>query len=112
MTDGGINYIQNQGSFRNKSSYVRVKSVTTKTPDYFDNNGTAKTAFTASLPIVGSGSFTSALGGLFNTASAANFYENVSTADIQGLTAGDYATAVSLMLIKMNTFTTQYQYQE
>ena len=100
MTDGGINYIQNQGSFRNKSSYVRVKSVTTKTPDYFDNNGTAKTAYTASLPIVGSGSFTSALGGLFNTASAANFYENVSTADIQGLTAGDYATAVSLMANK------------
>ena len=100
MTDGGINYIQNQGSFRNKSSYVRVKSVTTKTPDYFDNNGTAKTAYTASLPIVGSGSFTSAIGGLFNTASAANFYENVSTADIQGLTAGDYATAVSLMANK------------
>ena len=100
MTDGGINYIQNQGSFRNKSSFVRVKSVTTKTPDYFDNNGTAKTAYTASLPIVGSGSFTSALGGLFNTASAANFYENVSTADIQGLTAGDYATAVSLMANK------------
>ena len=100
MTDGGINYIQNQGSFRNKSSFVRVKSVTTKTPDYFDNNGTAKIAYTASLPIVGSGSFTSALGGLFNTASAANFYENVSTADIQGLTAGDYATAVSLMANK------------
>ena len=100
MTDGGINYIQNQGTFSNKSSFVRVKSVTTKTPDYFDNNGTAKTAYTASLPIVGSGSFTSALGGLFNTASAANFYENVSTADIQGLTAGDYATAVSLMANK------------
>ena len=100
MTDGGINYIQNQGSFRNKSSFVRVKSVITKTPDYFDNNGTAKIAYTASLPIVGSGSFTSALGGLFNTASAANFYENVSTADIQGLTAGDYATAVSLMANK------------
>ena len=100
MSDGGSYYVQNQGTFNNKSSYIRVKSVTTKTPDYFDNNGTAKTAYTASLPIVGSGSFTSALGGLFNTASAANFYENVSTADIQGLTAGDYATAVSLMANK------------
>ena len=97
MNDGGDYYIQNQGTFRNKSSYIRVKSVSTKTPDYFDNNGTAKSAFTSSLPIVGSGSFASAVGAFFNTASAANFNENVSTADIQGLTAGDYATAVQLM---------------
>lgn len=97
MNDGGDYYIQNQGTFRNKSSFIRVKSVSTKTPDYFDNNGQAKSAFTSSLPIVGSGSFTGATGAFFNTASAANFYENVSTADIQGLTAGDYATAVQLM---------------
>ena len=97
MNDGGDYYIQSQGTFSNKSSFIRVKSVHTKTPDYFDNNGQAKTAFTSSLPIVGSGSFTGATGAFFNTASAANFYENVSTADIQGLTAGDYATAVSLM---------------
>lgn len=100
MTDGGTTYIQDQGTFRNKSSFIRVKSVHTKTPDYFDNNGIAKTAYTASLPIVGSGSFASAVGGLFNTASAANFYENVATADIQGLTAADYTTAVALMANK------------
>ena len=100
MNDGGDYYIQNQGTFRNKSSYIRVKSVSTKTPDYFDNNGTAKSAFTSSLPIVGSGSFTGATGAFFNTASAANFYENVSTADIQGLTAGDYEVAVQLMANK------------
>ena len=68
MNDGGDYYIQNQGTFRNKSSYIRVKSVSTKTPDYFDNNGTAKSAFTSSLPIVGSGSFTNAVGAFFNTA--------------------------------------------
>ncbi len=100
MTDGGTTYVQDQGTFRNKSSFIRVKSVSTKTPDYFDNNGTAKTAFTASLPIVGSGSFSNAVGGLFNTASAANFYENVSTSDIQGLVASDYTTAVALMANK------------
>ena len=97
MNDGGSYYIQDQGTFRNKSSFIRVKSVSTKTPDYFDNNGTAKSAFTSSLPIVGSGSFTAATGALFNTASAANFNENVSTADIQGLTAEDYEIAVQLM---------------
>ena len=100
MNDGGDYYIQNQGTFRNKSSFIRVKSVHTKTPDYFDNNGQAKTAFTSSLPIVGSGSFTGATGAFFNTASAANFYENVSTADIQGLTASDYEIAVQLMANK------------
>jgi phage tail sheath protein FI len=100
MTDGGTTYIQDQGTFRNKSSFIRVKSVHTKTPDYFDNNGIAKTAYTASLPIVGSGSFASAVGSLFNSATAANFYENVATADIQGLTAADYTTAVSLMANK------------
>jgi len=100
MNDGGDYYIQSQGTFRNKSSYIRVKSVSTKTPDYFDNNGQAKSAFTSSLPIVGSGSFTGATGAFFNTASAANFYENVSTADIQGLTAGDYEVAVQLMANK------------
>jgi phage tail sheath protein FI len=100
MNDGGDYYIQNQGTFRNKSSFIRVKSVSTKTPDYFDNNGQAKSAFTSSLPIVGSGSFTGATGAFFNTASAANFYENVSTADIQGLTAGDYEVAVQLMANK------------
>ena len=100
MEDGGQYYIQNQGTFSNKSKYVRVKSVETKTPDYFDNNGQAKTAFTASLPIVGSGSFSGATGGLFNTASAANFYEHVSTDDIQGLTASDYEIAVQLMANK------------
>lgn len=100
MNDGGDYYIQNQGTFRNKSSFIRVKSVSTKTPDYFDNNGQAKSAFTSSLPIVGSGSFTGATGAFFNTASTANFYENVSTADIQGLTAGDYEVAVQLMANK------------
>ena len=100
MNDGGDYYIQSQGTFSNKSSFIRVKSVHTKTPDYFDNNGQAKTAFTSSLPIVGSGSFTGATGAFFNTASAANFYENVSTADIQGLTASDYEIAVQLMANK------------
>ena len=100
MNDGADYYIQSQGTFRNKSSFIRVKSVHTKTPDYFDNNGQAKSAFTSSLPIVGSGSFTGATGAFFNTASAANFYENVSTADIQGLTASDYEIAVQLMANK------------
>jgi hypothetical protein len=100
MSDGGNYYVQNQGTFNNKSSFIRVKSVHTKTPDYFDNNGIAKTAYTASLPIVGSGSFANAVGGLFNTTVAANFYENVATADIQGLTAADYTTAVALMANK------------
>ena len=100
VNDGGTYYIQDQGTFTNRSSYIRVKSVETKTPDYFDNNGQAKTAFTSSLPIVGSGSFTGATGDAFNPAVAANFYDKVATADIQGLVAADYSIAVQLMANK------------
>ena len=100
VNDGGTYYIQDQGTFTNRSSYIRVKSVETKTPDYFDNNGQAKSAFTSSLPIVGSGSFTGATGDAFNPAVAANFYDKVATADIQGLVAADYSIAVQLMANK------------
>ena len=97
LEDNGTYYIQDQGSFINKSKFIRVKEVNFKTPDYFDNNGLAKAQFTASLPQVGSGSFEGATGDLFNPAIAAKFYDKVDTTDIQGLVASDYNTAVQLM---------------
>jgi len=50
------NYIEISGSYPNASRYVRVKSVDSKTPDYFNNAGNAKTTYTGSIPAVGSGS--------------------------------------------------------
>ena len=99
QSDGGQYYIQNQGSYTNKSSYVRVSAVYQKTPDYFDNDGNVKSQYTASIPTAGSGSLSGATGDLYSqaTGSPANFYDNVSTGNIQGLTGTDYTIALNLL---------------
>ena len=92
------NSVENQvdiasGSFPNNSRYVRVKNVT-PTPNYFDNTGTAISAYTASIPQNGSGSFSGATG---DVKAGANFYENISNTDTQGLTSGNYTNMVNLL---------------
>ena len=52
------------GDYTNKSAYVRVKSVTNNTLNYFDNNGTPKSTLTGSMPINQTGSFGGATGDL------------------------------------------------
>jgi phage tail sheath protein FI len=59
-TDNG--YVQTTGDYTNKSRYIRVKSITYTTPNYFDNNGTPVSSYTASLPTAQSGSFGGAAG--------------------------------------------------
>jgi hypothetical protein len=54
-TDNG--YVQTTGDYTNKSRYVRIKSVTYTTPNYFDNNGNPVPSYTSSLPTPQSGSF-------------------------------------------------------
>ena len=103
------NYIEITGSYRNASRYVRVASVTSKTPNYFDNNGVAKAEYTGSLPLAGSGSIsgsisTGYLGGTFaggagtviSDDGANNMYSNISTRT-QGLVADDYTNMLSLL---------------
>jgi len=95
-TDDGY-YIQESGSYPNISRYVRVKAVNFKTPNYFDNNGTAKDAYTGSLPIVQSGSFGGAEGSNIPTGRAAQFYNNITNTDSQGLIGSDYSNAIALL---------------
>jgi phage tail sheath protein FI len=57
-------YTNVTGDYTNKSAYVRVKSVTNNTLNYFDNNGTPKTSLTASVPVNQTGSFGGAAGTL------------------------------------------------
>jgi hypothetical protein len=97
VSDGTDYYIQETGSFSNASRYVRVKSVNTPTPNYFDNNGTAKSNFTGFLPVVASGSFGGAVGSNIPTGKAALFYNNISSADTQGLIGSDYTNAIALL---------------
>ena len=99
LEDNGTYYIQTQGSYTNKSRYIRIKDVHYKTPDYFDSNGDVQSQYTASFPQVQSGSFSGATGHLFSqaTGSPAKFYENVTTDNIQGLTGTDYDVALNLL---------------
>ena len=94
--DGTDYYVKSSGTYTNKSKYVRVSAVNYPTPDYFDNNGTAKDAYTASLPINGSGSFGSATGTLFD-GQEAKFNDSISSGNIQGLDQLNYTESINLL---------------
>jgi phage tail sheath protein FI len=79
-TDNG--YTDITGDYTNKSRYVRVKSVSAPTPNYFDNNGVAKSQYTASIPLNASSSFGGANGTL---------------AAVFGLSNNDYTSSVNLL---------------
>jgi len=93
------NQIELTGSYPNASRYVRVKSVLLTTPNYFDNSGAPKAAFTGSIPLVASGSFSGGVGALFGTGpgvSAAKYYDTIA-AQTQGLVGTDYTNMISLL---------------
>ena len=108
----GTYYIQNTGSYSNKSNYVYVSNVNLPTPNYFDQTGRPQTQFTGSMPLIGSGSlnggFNGATGqfyGSFGKASL-NMFENIpnvtsayatATTNIQGVYGPDYDTAISIL---------------
>jgi phage tail sheath protein FI len=91
------NQIEVSGSYSNNSRYVRVKSVDLPTINYFDANGVAINAYTASIPLNGSGSaggsFYNAVGTVNNTV---NLYDAIST-NTQGLTGSDYNNMIALL---------------
>lgn len=98
-TDGSTYYIQTSGSYANASAYVRVKAVNYQTPNYFDNNGTAKAQYTGSIPTACSGTFGAASGTPF-TQRDGKFYENAgltANADSQGVTGSDYTVMLNLL---------------
>ena len=101
--DGSDYYVKTNGNYPNRSAYVRVSSVLTPTPQYFDNNGNAKSAFFSSLPIIGSGSFQGGVGENFY--GEAKFNENISATNIQGISANDYTQSLNLL-----TNTDDYQF--
>ena len=95
--DGSGTYLQESGSYPNISNYVRVKQVNFNTPRYFQNNGIAKPEFTASLPILSSGSFDVAVGSNLNAEGANLFNEKISGTNTQGLVGTDYTNAINLL---------------
>jgi hypothetical protein len=93
-----LNQVTISGSYTNQSRYVRVQSVNNATPFYFDNNGNAKSAFTASLPINASGSFGSAVGNMETTAGNKYYSEILAgVSNLQGLVPANYTNMVNLL---------------
>ena len=87
--------VQFQGSFSNKSLYIRVKSVTTPNVDSIDGLGNFKTTlYSGSLPTLGSGSFS---GGVADITGVKLLNENITATNIQGLTPTDYTEAFALL---------------
>jgi len=101
--DQALNYNPNtvqmelSGSYPNNSRYIRVKAINYPTPNYFNANGVAVSAYTASIPQNGSGS----AGGAFNNAqgnvsNTINLYDTIGT-NTQGLTGVDYDRMIALL---------------
>jgi len=92
------NSISNQmdvtGDYPNKSRYIRIKSLTSTTPNYLDGNGQPKPQYTSSIPYAQSSSFSGAIG---TTNSNVNLTENISALNTQGLSPTDYDDMISLL---------------
>ena len=98
-------YVQLTGSFAGGSQYIRVASIATLHADSFDNEGVFKaTAYSSSLPSVGSGSIGGAFAGGVAATNLGNaaFFDAITTAatNAQGFTDVDYTTALTLLTNK------------
>jgi hypothetical protein len=92
------NQVEVLGTYPNNSRYLYVSSVLTPTPNYFDNTGLAKSQYTSSIPLNGSGSFGGATGDLF-IGGGTDYYNAIdaSTTAPQGITASAYNNMIALM---------------
>ena len=93
----GNYYLQSSGSFRNASRFVRVSEVYNQTPNYLDNNGTAKDIFTGSIPVAQSGAFAGAVGDISGSGTTTSYYNNVNDNQAQGLIGTDYSIGIELL---------------
>jgi hypothetical protein len=101
-TDGLTSYIYKEGTYPNRSNYIRVSAVDLTTPNYLStdgitiNSGSDGVSYTKYLPASGSGSFYNASGSI---KSGATYFASLgtSTADAQGLVGDNYSQALSLL---------------
>ena len=91
------NYVEALGNYPNNSRYVYVSAINYPTPNYFTNNGAAKSQYTASIPLAASGAFGGAAGNLFY-GGGAKFYNYISgSTNLQGIDDTDYDNMIALM---------------
>jgi len=82
------------GDYDNASRYVRVSAILHPTPNYFDNSGSPVAAYAGYIPNNQTGTFEGAAGSVM---AGANFYNNISGTNTQGLVGTDYDGMISLM---------------
>jgi phage tail sheath protein FI len=99
-TDGTSLYLQVTGSYPVNSKYVRVKAVNQKTPNFFDNTGTAVSTYTGSIPAAQSGAFIGGTGENIPVSWPANFYENMGGSNIQGINPDNYTSSFAILANK------------
>ena len=95
------NYIQQNGTYPNQSRYVYVSAVNSPTPNYFDNNGVAKSTLTSSIPLNAAGAFENATGTI-NGAGGFLYYQSISGSaidgnKIQGIPSSSYNNMINLL---------------
>jgi len=98
----GVSYNYLNGTYPNRSNFIRVSAVNLSTPNYLANDGvtvntnSAGVSFSTYLPRVASGSFHGALGAV---KSGAKFFADIQSdsTNIQGLVGANYTTAISLL---------------
>lgn len=94
-SSGTSYYLEITGSYPVKSKYLRVKSVPSPTPGYFDNSGSPKAQYTSSIPLNGSGSFSGATGDIMGNA---QYYNTITDGNrSQGIPSGSYSNMINLL---------------
>ena len=90
------NQIGLTGNYKNNSQFIRVKTVNSTTLNYLNSNGNiTNSAYTASLPLVSSGSFDGGTGEVSPSVTS-SMYENISTIT-QGLVGANYNNMINLL---------------
>jgi uncharacterized protein len=91
-------FLQITGSYENKSRYILVNSILHPTPNYLDSagvvGGTPSGIYSASLPLVASGTFGDAEGTI---AAGALFSGDISSVNTQGIGPNDYSASINLL---------------
>jgi len=93
-SSGTSYYLEITGSFPVNSKYIRVRSVVNATPNYLDNSGVAKAAYTSSIPVNSSSSFTGATGDIKG---GAKYYNTIDSSNTQGLEGSNYTNMINLL---------------
>jgi len=92
--NSSTNQMEIEGSFPNRSKYIRVAQVNVTTPDYLDSQGKPKAAYVDDIPAAQLGTFGGATG---TFAAGANFYHNINSTNTQGLVASNYDNMINLL---------------